>query len=84
MRKTEVKVLQGDEWQINGDLVLKEGKVYIPKDEKLRMKIIWLHHDILMAEHGGRQKITELVTRNYWQPGVTKEIGKYIEECNMY
>ena len=54
MRKTEVKVLQGDEWQINGDLVLKEGKVYIPKDEKLRMKIIWLHHDILMAEHGGR------------------------------
>ena len=84
MRKTEVKVLQGDEWQINGDLVLKEGKVYIPKDEKLRMKIIWLHHDILMAEHEGRQKITELVTRNYWQPGVTKEIGKYIEGCNMY
>ena len=84
MRKTEVKVLQGDEWQINGDLVLKEGKVYIPKDEKLRMKIIWLHHDILMAEHEGRQKITELVTRNYWQPGVTKEIGRYIEGCNMY
>jgi len=25
----------------------------------------------------------ELVTRNYWWPGVTKDIGKYIEGCNV-
>jgi len=24
----------------------------------------------------------ELVTRNYWWPGVTKEIGKYVDGCN--
>jgi len=40
MKKTKVKVLQGDEWQIEGDLVLKEGKVYIPKDGELRVEII--------------------------------------------
>jgi len=34
--------------------VLKEGKIYIPKDEKLKVKIIQLHHDIPVAEHGGR------------------------------
>jgi len=26
--------------------VLKEGKVYILKDKKLRVKIIWLHYDV--------------------------------------
>jgi len=26
----------------------------------------------------------ELVTRNYWWPGVTKEVKKYIEECDQY
>ncbi len=36
------------------NLVLKKGKMYIPKDEELRVEIIWLHHDIPTAEHGGR------------------------------
>ena len=40
MKKTEVKVLQGDEWQIEGDLMLEKGKVYIPKYESLRVEII--------------------------------------------
>jgi len=39
---------------MEGDLVLKKGKVYVLKDEELRMEIIWLYHDIPAAEHGGR------------------------------
>ena len=35
-----VKVLRGEEWQVEGDLVLKEGKIYILKDEALRVEII--------------------------------------------
>ena len=27
--------------------------------------------------------MTELVMRNYWWLEVTKDIGKYVEECNM-
>ena len=40
MKKVEVKKLRGEEWQIEGDLILKEGKVYIPKNKVLRMEII--------------------------------------------
>jgi len=40
MKKVEMKVLQGDEWQIERNLVLKEEKVYILKDKKLRVEII--------------------------------------------
>ena len=36
MKKAGVKELRGNEWKIEGDLVLKEGKVYVPKEEKLR------------------------------------------------
>ena len=46
--------MKGDEWKMEEDLVLKEGKVYVLKDEELRMEIIWLHHDTLVAEHGER------------------------------
>jgi len=30
----------------------KEGKVYMPKDEKLRAEIIRLHHDMPIEGHG--------------------------------
>ena len=45
----EVKVLRNDKWQIENELVLKEGKVYVPKNKSLRLEIIWLHYDILIV-----------------------------------
>jgi len=52
MKKVKVKKLQGEEWKIEGELVLKEGKVYVLKDEELRAEVIQLHHDVLAAGHG--------------------------------
>jgi len=83
MKKARVKELRGNEWKIEGELVLKEGKVYVPKDEELRVEIIQLHHDVPAVGHGGRWKTVELVTRNYWWPGVTRDVGKYVERCNL-
>ena len=54
MKKAGVKTLRDEEWQIEEGLVLKEGRVYILKDEKLRVEIIWLHHDTLIARHEGQ------------------------------
>ena len=76
-------MLQGDEQQTKGKLVLKKGKVYVPKDKKLRVEIIWLHHDVLVTGHRGRWKTTELVMRNYWQPRVTRNVRRYVEEYDM-
>jgi len=35
VEKAGVKVLRGDQWQVDKDLILKKEKVYIPKDEEL-------------------------------------------------
>ena len=45
--------------------MLKEGKVYIPKDKESRAEVIRLYHDVLAVGHEGRWKIVELVTKNY-------------------
>ena len=63
--------------------MLKEKKVYVLKNEELKVEVIWLHHNVLAAEHEGRWKIVELVTRNYWWPGVTRDVGKYVEGCDL-
>ena len=53
IKKAGVKVLRNDEWQIEEGLVLKEGKIYVLKDEKLRVEIIWLHHNMPIVGHRG-------------------------------
>ena len=60
-KKAGVKELRGNEWKIEGELVLKEEKIYVPRNKELRVEVIWLHHDVPAAEHGGRWKTVELV-----------------------
>ena len=61
---------------------MKEKKVYILKDEELRLEIIQLYHNIPITRYGKQWKTVELVTRNYWWPGVTKKIKQYVEGCD--
>ena len=56
--------------------------MYVPKDETFRTEIIRLHYDMPVGEHRGQWKTVELVTRNFWWPGVTKEVKQYMEGCD--
>ena len=81
LKKAGVKMLRDEEWEIEDRVVLKKERIYVPEG-KLRGEIIWLHHDTPVGGHGGRWKMTELVTRNYWWPGVMKEVGRYVDGCD--
>ena len=79
IKQAKVKILRDEKWRGVNNVIYKERKVYILRNKKLRMKIIWLYHDTLVGGHGEQQKMIELVTRNFWQPGVTKEVKQYVE-----
>ena len=86
LKRAGVKTLRDEEWEIEDGVVLKEGRIYVLEGE-LRGEIVQLHHDTPVGGHGGRWKTTELVTRNYWWPGVTKEVGRYVDRydaCQRY
>jgi len=66
MKRAGVKMLRNEKWREENGLMLRDGKVYVPRDEKLRVEVIRLHHDTPVERHGGQWKMTELVTRNFW------------------
>jgi len=53
-------------------------------NDNLRQKIVQIHHDLLSAGHPGRWKTYKLVFKNYWWPGMTIFVKKYIIGCNIY
>jgi len=62
MKRAGVKMLRDEEWREVDGIIYKEGKVYMPKDDKLRAEIIRLHHDTPVGGHRGQWKMVELVT----------------------
>ena len=64
--------------------MLKKEKVYVLKNEELRAEIIQLYYDVPVAGYKGKLKTTELVIRNYWWLGVTKDVEKYVKGYNIY
>jgi len=86
LKMAGIKALKDEEWEIEDGIVLKEGRIYVPKRD-LRREIIQLHHDTPVGGHGGRWKMAELIVRNYWWLGVTKEVGRYMDgydACQRY
>ena len=81
LKKAGIKALRNEEWEVENGIILKERRIYVP-EEDLRREIIQLHHDTPIGGHRGRWKTAELVTRNYWWPGVTKEVGRYVDGCD--
>jgi len=72
MKQTKVKMLRDKEWKEVNGIMYKEGKIYIPKDNRLRVEIIKLYHNILVGGHREQWKIVKLIIYNFWWLGVTK------------
>ena len=66
MKWTGVKMLKDEEQRKINSIIYKEKKVYISKNEKLRIEIIRLYHNTLVEGYKGQQKIVELITRKFW------------------
>ena len=56
-------------WKVERGLVTWKERVYVPVDVTLQGSIIEIHHS---WGHPGIHKTTELITRNYWWPGLQK------------
>ena len=76
--------LQNDlvHWNVDEELLLYRGKVYVPKDDALCAEIVRIHHNLPPAGHPGQWKTVELVSRNYWWRGMTKFVRDYVNTCD--
>ena len=54
IKQAGVKMLRDEEWQEKDRLILRNRKIYVLKNKKLRAEIIWLYHNILVGGHRGQ------------------------------
>jgi len=54
MKQARVKMLRDKEWREENRLMLRDRKVYVPRDKKLRVEVIQLHYDMPVGGHEGQ------------------------------
>ncbi|KAF8761993.1 hypothetical protein RHS01_00042 [Rhizoctonia solani] len=52
------------------DLLWYRGKLVVPDSETLKEQLLKEFHDSPLAGHPGQQRTLELLSRNYWWPGM--------------
>ena len=70
-------------WTNDNGIILYKGKSYIPENTELRHSIIKEYHESPTSGHPGFFKMLVLLKENYWWPGMTILLKKYIEGCTI-
>ena len=68
-------------WQYTKGVLTYKGRVYIPSDSSLCWAIFAHCHDHETMGHPGYLKTHQLVASEFWWPGLTSFMHKYVEGC---
>ncbi len=69
--------------QCTEGVVLYRGRVYIPDNPQLHHDLVHVHHGATVTGHPRQWKMLELVLWNYWWPGLSRYVAKFITGCNV-
>jgi hypothetical protein len=59
-----------------------EGLIWVPQNDKLRLRLLYDHHDALVAGHPGRARTLELLARKYYWPQQQQYVHRYVDNCD--
>src|SRR6266436_3192033 len=63
-------------------VVLYQGRVYVLDNPQLHHNLVHAHHSTIVIGHPGCWKMLELVSQNYWWPGLSRYIAKFVAGCD--
>jgi hypothetical protein len=68
-----------NEWE--HDLAFHQGRLWIPPDDKIKIKILQLYHNSSLAGHQGITGTEELISRGYYWPNMNQFVEEYVKGC---
>ena len=70
-----------EEWNLEDGIILYRGQIYVPRNDRLRREIVKRYHDHVATGHPGRWKTYELISREFWWPGISTFVKSYVDRC---
>lgn len=71
------------DWKFEDDLLFFKDRCYVAPNVTLRKNIVQRYHDEKPSGHPGCLKTQELISRDYWWPGMGVFIKNYVDGCAL-
>ena len=69
-------------WTLNPEgLLLKDGRIWVPDVNDLRLRILQYKHDHIISGHFGQNKTLQLIRQEYIWPGMRTFVKEYCTTC---
>lgn len=82
LRLSENLEKHDDRWKIDDQGLLRwDNRVYVPADNKVRLRVVGLCHDVESSAHPGVNRTYERFARLYHFPGDRRYITNYVNTC---
>src|SRR5258707_2782892 len=59
-----------------------EARLYVLDNPQLCHDLVHVHHSATVARQPRRWKTLELVSQNYWWPGLSRYVAKFVAGCD--
>ncbi|KAF8698890.1 reverse transcriptase, partial [Rhizoctonia solani] len=69
------------DYQMEAGLLFYQGRIVVPDIGTLRTDLLRIFHDSPLAGHPGQQQTLELVSRNYYWPGIRADTYWHVDLC---
>jgi hypothetical protein len=76
------KRIQLSECTLHDGLLLYQQRIYVPDSEQLKSSIVQQNHDNPAVGHPGRARTFEILSRNYYWPGMRRFVHRYVDNCD--
>ncbi|QRW18194.1 Retrotransposable element Tf2 protein [Rhizoctonia solani] len=69
------------DYEMEAGLLFYQGQIVVPDVGTLRTDLLCIFHNSPLAGHPGRQQTLELVSRNYYWPGIRADTYWHVDSC---
>lgn len=83
MGKTRHPKFQLSQCELRHGYLYYRDRLYVPDDDELYAELTRLCHEIPAAGHPGRARTYQLMSRDYYWPGMSAYIRRWVRNCHV-
>ena len=58
-----------------------DNRMYVPDNANLHLRVLWYHHNHVLAGHLGQNKTLELIQKHYTWSNIRDDVQKFYKSC---
>ena len=72
-----------EKWTLQAGMLLREGKLMVPDEEDLRVRLLDEVHRQPATAHPGQEKTKRMLTSRYYWPTLVDDVRRYMDNCQI-